>query len=237
MASRSGEKAPAFDGRGAPFLDYENQAHLWMRTARTEVPARASLLLLRRQPAPRQVCLAESSDFLDSSDGVSKILDILRNYFAPEAVDAIHQRVMRFMRFRRTDQSIDEYIAKFDLLSRKAESKMEMGAGSPEQFVSILRMGDAALSRHEKTLVMASCRKSLRFKDASANMRRLLGSRGSESRQDALLSEEAAEPHASDEDMDILAAHRKAKKTRGDGEKEGGYPEGVGTKRRGADKR
>ena len=92
---------------------------------------------------------------------------------------------------------------------------MAMGAGSPEQFISILRMDDAALSRQEKPLVMASCHKSLRFEDASANMPRLFGLRGGGSRQDALLTEEAAESPLSDTDLDVLAAYRKANKNRG----------------------
>ena len=103
MVSRGGENLPTFAGRGARFLNYERQVHLWMRTTRTEASACASALISHEQSAPRQVCLAEGSD------GVAKILGIPRNYFAPEAADAIHQRVMRYMRLRRTDQSIDEY--------------------------------------------------------------------------------------------------------------------------------
>ena len=106
MVSRGGEKVPALDGRGASFLDYERQVHLWMRTARAELPARASFLVSHMQPVPRQVCLAESSGILDHSDRVSKISDILRNYFAPEAVDATRQQVMRFTRIRHADQSV-----------------------------------------------------------------------------------------------------------------------------------
>ena len=89
MASRSGEKVPAFDGCGSHFLDYEHQVHLWTRTTRTEVSARASLLALHVKLVPRQVCLAERSGILDHRDGVTKILNVLRNYSAPEAVDAI----------------------------------------------------------------------------------------------------------------------------------------------------
>ena len=88
---------------------------------------------------------------------------------------------------------------------------MGMGASFPEQCVSILRMANAALSRHDKTSFIAICYKSLRFEGASANMRREYGSRGSGSRQDALLTEEAVGPRASDEDLDILAAYRKPK--------------------------
>ena len=73
--------------------------------------------------------------FLDRSDGGAKISDILRNYLATEADDAIPRQVMRFMRFRRTDQSIDEYIVEFDPLRRQTESKMDMVDGIPEHFV------------------------------------------------------------------------------------------------------
>ena len=120
IASRRGEKVPVFGGRGAHFLDYEHQVHLRMRTTRTEVPARASLLVSRMQPVPRQVCLAEGSEIMDHSDRVTMLSDILRNYFAPAAVDAIHKQAIRFTRFRRADQPAAEYIAEFDLLRQYA---------------------------------------------------------------------------------------------------------------------
>ena len=126
MASRNGEKILAFDGRGAHFLDYDPQVRLWMRTARAKVPSRASFFALRTQRVPRQKCLVEGSNMLGHSDGVAKILNIPRNYFAPEAVDAIHEQVMRFTRFRRADQPIDEYIVKFDLRCRQGKSAMDM---------------------------------------------------------------------------------------------------------------
>ena len=92
---------------------------------------------------------------------------------------------------------------------------MGMGAGFPGQFASILRMSNAGVSRREKSLVIASCRRSLKFADASANMWRLFGSRGGGTRQDALFTEEAAESRASDEDMDDSADYRKAEKQGG----------------------
>ena len=191
MAPRGCEKVPTPEGRGAHSLDYEHQVHLCMRTARTEASARASVLILHAHPAPRQVCLADGSDILGRNDGVAGILKMPRNYFGPEAGDAIRQQAMRYTRFRRPYQSVDEYIAEYDLPRKKAESIMEMGAGFPGQFVSILRMDNAALSRREKSLVMASCHDSLRFEGASASTRELFGSRGGGRRQGALLVEEA----------------------------------------------
>ena len=159
MVSRGSEKAPAFGGRGALFLDYEHHVHLRMRPARTVACARASVLILQMQPAPRQLCLGDGSDILGRSDGAAKTLEIPRNSFAPGAAGAIRRQVMRYMRLRRADQSIYEKCAEYDLLRR--------GPGRSEQFVSILRMDNAPLSRHEKSLVMASCHKSLKFAHAS----------------------------------------------------------------------
>ena len=120
------------------------------------------------------------------SDGDAAILGILRNYFAPEAAYAIHQQVTRFVRCTRADQSIDASMVEYDLLWRKAESNMEMGAGFPDQFVSILRVNNDALSYRQKSLAIASCHKSLKFEDASANLRGLFGPRGNGSRPDDL---------------------------------------------------
>ena len=91
------------------------------------------------------ICFRPDDEFVFRQHGVARILGILSNYFGPEAADATHQQVTRFMEYRLMYQSIDEFVAKFDLLRRKAGSKMEMGAGFPEQFVSILRTNNAGL--------------------------------------------------------------------------------------------
>ena len=103
-----------------------------MRAAKTELASRARLLVLHMHPAPRQVCLAAGGDYLDNHDGVARILGVPHNYFAPDAVDANHQQVMRFMHFRRAGQSVEKSIAEFNLLRRKAGSKMETSAGFPD---------------------------------------------------------------------------------------------------------
>ena len=124
-------------------------------------------------PAPRQATLAEGGYVSGCSDGVTRILDISRSYFAPEAADATRQQVVRLMNRRGSDQSVGDYIVEYALLRMTAESKLEMGAGFPGQRVSTLRVINAGLRRREKSLVMASCRESLKFEDASAGARRL----------------------------------------------------------------
>ena len=109
------------------------------------------------------------------------------------------------MQNRCAEQSIDESVAEFDLLQRRAESKMETGEGFPEQSAPKLRMNNALLPRQEKSLVMASNHKSLKFEEVAANMRRLFGSRGGGSRQDVLTTEEADGPLGSDKVQEARA--------------------------------
>ena len=68
------------------------------------------------QPAPRHVCLAGGGDILGRSGGAAEISGVLSNYFAPAAADATHQKVRRYVRFRRADLPVDEYIAEYDPL-------------------------------------------------------------------------------------------------------------------------
>ena len=89
---------------------------------------------------------------------------------------------------------------------------MEMGAGFPGQSISISRINTAGLLRQETSLAMASSRKSLKFENASANIRRLFGSCGGKGRQDVLRAEGAAGLLESDEDLDAWMAHRKSTK-------------------------
>ena len=70
-----------------------------------------------------------SGDVFDNGDGVTVILNILRNSRAPETADAIRQQVARFANYRRSGQSVDGYSAEFGLLRAKAASKMEMEMG------------------------------------------------------------------------------------------------------------
>ena len=162
-----------------------------MHATKTEPASRASFLALHMNSAPRQVCLAEGGGVLGHHDGAARVIEIPRSYYAPESAGAIHLQDMKFTHYRRSDNSTDERTVGFDLLRSKSESKTEMGAGSPEQFVSILRMNNAGLSRHGGSLVMASWQNCLMFEEASAHMRRLFGSRRNEGRQGVLLTEEA----------------------------------------------
>ena len=65
-----------------------------------------------------------------------------------------------------------------------------MGPGFPGAFVSVLRMQNAALTKNEKTMVLASLGNALASTQASAQMRRPFGPRGYASRQDVLVAQD-----------------------------------------------
>ena len=86
-------------------------------------------------------------------DGAAQILSILREQFAPDAIDIIFQDMVKFMYSKRTDRYMDTYLTKFDMLRQKAEARMLIESGLPDEFVSVLCMQNAALSKNAKTLV------------------------------------------------------------------------------------
>ena len=110
------------------------------------------------------------------------------------------------------------------------------GSGFPDQAASTLRLSNAGLPCHEKSFIFASRRRSLQLQDVLAATRRLFGLRGGGSRQDALSTEEAAEPRASDEDSDASAAWSKRKKGGRVRKRRTGSPYVAGIKRKGAGK-
>ena len=68
------------------------------------------------------------------------MLEISRNYVAPEAADPIYQEVTSSTQTRQSDQTVDEYIAEQDPMLRETGSGIETGTGFPEQSVRARRM-------------------------------------------------------------------------------------------------
>ena len=130
MVSHGSEKVPAFNGRGATFLDYELQVHLWMRATRTEASGRASALMPHMHPAHVKFVWLTVMTFWPAVMAWARSWRFRENNPAPEAADAIHQEVMRYMRLKRTEQSIAKNAAEYNLLRRKAEPKWKWGLDS-----------------------------------------------------------------------------------------------------------
>ena len=88
---------------------------------------------------------------------------------------------------------------------------MRVGARFPNAFVSVLFMQNAALSRQEKSLVLASTLESLAYMDVAMTMRRLFGTCGGAARRNILVAEDADESLGSDKDQGAREAYRNAK--------------------------
>ena len=131
-------EAPKFDGGGGSLANYEAKVLLWKRAPAMRPGKEAARLLLHTSDVARKVCLSVGRDVIDNLDGAEQISRILRERFAPDAIDSIIQVVAKFTFFRRANQNTDAYITEFETLRGKAESRMAMGSGFPDAFVSVL---------------------------------------------------------------------------------------------------
>ena len=87
---------------------------------------------------------------------------------------------------------------------------------------SVLRMQNAALTRYEATLVLASLQETLASPEESARMRRSFGPRGYASRQNVPVAADM-DAVSGEKDFEAWVAYRKAKRARKDGEGGGEY--------------
>ena len=101
------ETVPAFEGKGASFQDYVRRARSGMRVSKMGPSGRASALETRVNSVARQACPSAGGDHADSSAGAPRLLDFLRNYFAPGTADSIYVEVVRVTRYRQAGRAID----------------------------------------------------------------------------------------------------------------------------------
>ena len=73
-------------------------------------------------------------------DGATEIMQLLNDYSAPYVADSVYQEVVRSLQFKRTTQTLDDFLVRSDLLRRKAGPAMQMGGAFPETSVSVLLM-------------------------------------------------------------------------------------------------
>ena len=105
--------------------------------------------------------MSAGRDVLGNLDGAEQISRILRERFAPDAIDLIFQDMAKFTYSKRAGQKMGTYIMEFEMLREKAESQMLMGSGPPDAFVSVMCTQNAALSKNEKTMVLAKFRQHI----------------------------------------------------------------------------
>ena len=112
---------PSFDGKSSSFLDYEQRVELWDATTDIPPEKRATLLILHVDATARQVCMFSGGDTLMQGDDVRTVLQALKDYFQPDAVDYIFTQVAKFMNHKRTDQPMEKFLMEFGILRNKAE--------------------------------------------------------------------------------------------------------------------
>ena len=149
-------KAPSYDRQNASFIDYEQRVRLWSQSAEVDPSKRPSPLILRMNTIARQVCLNAGDYGFTLGGGSGGHLKVPRNYFQPDALDDVYRQVAKLSQNARADRTTERYPSEFDVLRRKAEARLVMGRAFPDAFASNLRMESAALSKREKSLLLAS---------------------------------------------------------------------------------
>ena len=193
-----------FDGAGESFLNYAQEAGLWLRVANLGPIHWASALILNMKPVDREVCMGAGDDRIRGPDGATKISRVLQDHFTG--------RRLALLRFERTAKAMGEYPVRSDLLRRKAELRMQMGGPFPETFGSFSRVQNASLSRSDKSMESASAQGNLEIPAAARQTRRLFGPIGGPVRRDVLAAMEI-DANSSNVDIAAMVAYRGAKKS------------------------
>ena len=84
---------------------------------------------------------------------MGSILNISREYVAPEASDRVYHQVAKFLQRNSTDKTMERNLLEFDILRRTEGARVMMRSASPHGFASILCMQYASLSRTEESLL------------------------------------------------------------------------------------
>ena len=72
--------------------------------------------------------------------GANEITQLSNDACAADAADSIYQEVARFLQTKSASQTTDEYLARFDLLRRMAESEMQIRGDPPDMRAAFLRL-------------------------------------------------------------------------------------------------
>ena len=143
---------------------------------------RAPAVVLQMEVTDRDVFMALSAE----RNGAT-LLTALKNYFAPDAEDVAYQDVARFPNFRKSAQTLGEFLVKLGLIRRKAEGRRQPGGNLPDAFAAAPCLQKANLSYREESVVLAVSQGSLVVTEIAQQMRRLLGPIGARARKGVLM--------------------------------------------------
>ena len=123
------------------------EAEQLCKVANLEACKCAPASVLQVETIARDACITLGSSKLLELDGAGMSLTIPRGYHPPDAMDAMYQEMVKFLRFRESTQTTDEYLVKFDLLRQKAEGFMQDGGAFPGA-LALLSLRNANPPRH-----------------------------------------------------------------------------------------
>ena len=76
------------------------------------------------------------SDVLMEGGDVTLVIQVLRDYFQPDAADHVSTQMGKFHSYARTAQPIEQFLMQSDILRQKAEKHMyPAGGGFPDIFI------------------------------------------------------------------------------------------------------
>ena len=147
---------------------------------------------------------------------VRLVIQTLRDYFQPDAVDHVFAQVERFMSYDRTDQPAEKFLMEFGILRQKAEKHMyPAGGGFPDLYKCCLCIRAARLKPNGKTLLMASMGGIVAFGRMTKQLRQLLQAPNAATKEDILqVSETSALLPGEDLSYEARLAYRKGNKQR-----------------------
>ena len=93
--------AATFDGEGGSFPGYNTGVALWRKVANLEVCKRTSAFFFLMELAARDARMAPGSTKPPDPDGANLAATGLRDYFSPDAQDAVDPDIVRFSSFKR----------------------------------------------------------------------------------------------------------------------------------------
>ena len=85
---------PSFFGQASSFANYEEKGTSRNRICPLGPQKHAANLFTHTTGVVRKVCMAAGRDVIDNNDGASHIFCILRERFAPDAIDSVF-RILR----------------------------------------------------------------------------------------------------------------------------------------------
>ena len=163
---------PSWDGQNMSFAEYTKLVELWYIATTVPDEKKAPNLILRLTGTARAIALQTPTERFSKKDGVKTLMDILNQHFKKDEEDVMYEDIMRFIKFKRSDQDIHRYCADFRLNLTKVERHLHVNL--PKKFVSTLLIAAANLSNTDRKRILSSVRNQLEHVDEVVhNMRRL----------------------------------------------------------------